>query len=612
MNPFSYSKENIKNRMFKRAAALWDIRDVDNLDPIVRLMIEALASEVFSLSGEMQDMEERLLNKLALQLTPTAFSTAMPAHGIIHAQPYEPQLLLPTTDEFHYKNPALMKKHHLKRMVFSPVTPRLLHNLRADTLIADGEVYQINSKNMKDKILRLPQRSPLFNHCLWVGLDTDAAVDNLNKVSFYFDFPYLENKERYFQLLAHTRWSINQSPLTMQPGLPLLHTEDKEGDKSFLQHYDLIEGLQKEILAHYNNRYLTVAENRPIKPGDKTLLPEELEELFDKGLKNSMSKPLLWIKILFPPHINNQVIQETFISCNAVPAANKYVQKTDRRVDTINSIIPLAKAGNEALLTVDRVSDEKGKIYLEDKAGGFHPSVNGTYALRRGGTERFSHADARLFLTRLLDLMRDESVAFTNVERDTLDENTAAMLKHINHLEHKINLKGDREDLPSYLIIDHNEKEALYVEATYWLTNGPLANGLSASEPLSYNGEAEILPTTIQFLSATRGGKDAPSMEEKKRRFRNILISRGAIYSVEDITSFCMAQYGHLIDQVNIKNGCSVGQNPGEGLVKTIDVHLKLKQALPDQEAEELSYNLLTSLKAKAPEDFNFRLFVAA
>src|SRR5690554_8125681 len=99
----------------------------------------------------------------------------------------------------------------------------------------------------------------------------------------------------------------------MQPGLPLLHTEDKEGDKSFLQHYDLIEGLQKEILAHYNNRYLTVAENRPIKPGDKTLLPEELEELFDKGLKNSMSKPLLWIKILFPPHINNQVIQETFI-----------------------------------------------------------------------------------------------------------------------------------------------------------------------------------------------------------------------------------------------------------------------------------------------------------
>lgn len=101
-------------------------------------------------------------------------------------------------------------------------------------------------------------------------------------------------------------------------------------------------------------------------------------------------------------------------------------------------------------------------------------------------------------------------------------------------------------------------------------------------------------------------------MEEKKRRFRNILISRGAIYSVEDITSFCMAQYGHLIDQVNIKNGCSVGQNPGEGLVKTIDVHLKLKQALPDHEAEELSYNLLTSLKAKAPEDFNFRLFVAA
>lgn len=131
---------------------LWDIRDVDNLDPIVKLMIESLSSEIFGLSGEMQDMEGRLLSKMAKELIPTAMATAMPAHAIIHATATVNETLVNSKTEFHYKNPAFMQKHSLKRLVFTPVVNTKLVNAKVDYFIADGDIFALNAKMMKDKV----------------------------------------------------------------------------------------------------------------------------------------------------------------------------------------------------------------------------------------------------------------------------------------------------------------------------------------------------------------------------------------------------------------------------------------------------------------------------
>ena len=48
-----FTKESIKARMFKQAATLYDIRNIDGMDPLIRLLIEALSGEIFKLSGDM-------------------------------------------------------------------------------------------------------------------------------------------------------------------------------------------------------------------------------------------------------------------------------------------------------------------------------------------------------------------------------------------------------------------------------------------------------------------------------------------------------------------------------------------------------------------------------
>jgi hypothetical protein len=93
--------------------------------------------------------------------------------------------------------------------------------------------------------------------------------------------------------------------------------------------------------------------------------------------------------------------------------------------------------------------------------------------------------------------------------------------------------------------------------------------------------------------------------------FKNTLISKGSIYSSEDISSYCLAQYGHLITKVEVKKGYDVGSGPNEGLISTIDVFIILKPHTDLDEQNEIRYNLISGLKYNAPDDFNFRLFFA-
>ena len=73
-----FTKESIKARMFKQAATLYDIRNIDGIDPLIRLLIEALSGEIFKLSGDMHAIESRLLEKVASALTPHTALVANP------------------------------------------------------------------------------------------------------------------------------------------------------------------------------------------------------------------------------------------------------------------------------------------------------------------------------------------------------------------------------------------------------------------------------------------------------------------------------------------------------------------------------------------------------
>ena len=58
------SKEVIRNRMLKHALNYWNIKNTEDLDPIVKLILEALSAELYNLGNDIKDTEVRLLEKI--------------------------------------------------------------------------------------------------------------------------------------------------------------------------------------------------------------------------------------------------------------------------------------------------------------------------------------------------------------------------------------------------------------------------------------------------------------------------------------------------------------------------------------------------------------------
>src|SRR4030095_6120238 len=94
------SREVIKNRMLKHALNNWNLKNTDDMDPAVKLIMEALALEIHNLGNEIEDTQSRILEKIANLLSPDFLTAPNPAHGIVRVAPVEPEEVLTTATTF--------------------------------------------------------------------------------------------------------------------------------------------------------------------------------------------------------------------------------------------------------------------------------------------------------------------------------------------------------------------------------------------------------------------------------------------------------------------------------------------------------------------------------
>ena len=79
----SESKEEIKDRMIRTALDYWNIKKVENLDPLVRLLIEALAIQLHDISDEIADIEVRAMKRMSEVLLPEVLTVVHPSHAVV-------------------------------------------------------------------------------------------------------------------------------------------------------------------------------------------------------------------------------------------------------------------------------------------------------------------------------------------------------------------------------------------------------------------------------------------------------------------------------------------------------------------------------------------------
>ncbi|MBL0341125.1 MAG: type VI secretion system baseplate subunit TssF [Bacteroidetes bacterium] len=185
------STEQIRNRMIKNAAKVWgvEIEDIEStFDPLVTMLIEACSYELNKINREMMSSRTRIMNRLAQTLSPETLIGAQPAHTIIQARSIEMECTINRDDQFStvikQHSVDVDKKEITKEIYFSPLKNYKLFDAQIKYSISGNKVYEYKNGVIKQSIAE-DVRSSLNSHTLWLGLDINTKIQQLDEFVFF-------------------------------------------------------------------------------------------------------------------------------------------------------------------------------------------------------------------------------------------------------------------------------------------------------------------------------------------------------------------------------------------------------------------------------------------
>ncbi|MGL5228875.1 MAG: hypothetical protein ACRC77_11895 [Bacteroidales bacterium] len=600
------TREGIKRRMLKRIARMWDIEQPEHLDPIVVLLTEAMSEEIFILSGEVSDIDDRLLSKLSAALTPVHYLTARPSHAIMRAYPTEPTFCIDNDALFAYRESKTLRKYNVSRIDFTPVTPYRLIKGRIKYLNICGQMYEY-SDDFRRSSMGYPIRfdtEPL-NNVIWIGVDCQNDVDTLDYLSLYFDFLNINEKYSFLKLLSKAKWSVNSEDITVEYGIK---TDDKP-QRNMPYYENTVDFIISDIRALYDVHYVTLRS----QSDGKLTFPKELEGLYERGYEDQFTTPLFWIKIEFPSSFTKEILDDIRVGMNMFPIANISKKSLSQSMTNFPLFMSLETDKNEAFMDISSVSDSSGKVYkpvyTENNRG--LDTEFGYYALRRAGVERYSSTnDSFSAMARLIDILRDRTLFSHSRAEDDFNRLVAEANQAINSIAGALYETVETHQVKSYILVDKsNQGESLFVN--YFVTNGAVINQFKPLTALESNLGSAIDDSQTAFVTAMRSGENDPTTERIRDKHRYMLTSKDRVITRQDIANYCRAEYGNYIDILDIKPGYRVSKEPKCGIQKTIDIHIKMKSgSIVADEVESFKSDLLCKLESRSPDSFNYQLFV--
>ena len=568
--------------MLKHALNYWNIRNTDELDPVVKLILEALSSELFNIEHEIKDVQVRILEKIAGLLTPDFLTSPNPAHAMLYAEPLSASELLETTASFAAQHKFSSRHNDVLdtslECSFGPVAPVRIFDVQVSLMATGGNLYQLESISNKQLLAQAARSKPVDYNTLWLGLKVNPLLESLDNLFFFFDWKNMEPAiaGQLYELLPLVKWHLNDKPLQTVPGLAYFQ-EPSSADayQAIFANYDLLPQVERDIRQYYDQMFVTLTGRHPESPATaKKPYPEAFNSWFTGNELQQLTEPLVWLKLVFPPRkTERDFLNDVYVYPNAFPVMNRKLNDLKYRLKGGSNIIPLKTDQLDQFLSVKSLTDEIHEYHPVPHRISEGEAV-GTYALRYGGVERFDSRNAREMIGYLMELLRSESAAFAAYGYDFI----ATLLKEMNQ---RIALMEQRTqgyinnavEVPSYIIVKPLEgRDMMFAE--YWTTLAEAANGLRAGTKLQALKSNKLKQNSISLLTSSMGGKNRLKPEERLSAFRYGITSRDRIVTKEDIRNFCFYDQGSRIRQVYVEKGIEVSANPQESFKKTIDVIL--------------------------------------
>lgn len=615
--PFD-TTDTIKRRMLRNASRIWgysDIQDINSFDPVLGLMIGAFAEELHNISVEIDKADARIVHRLLELIFNKNIFTHFPAHGVAIAKSLLPRIELNELYQFYYSkevHDAEDKEGNVikKNIYFSPACDCTLFDGKVRYLFADRYLYEIDGL-FKEIIAETNSKRTNGNTKLLVGLELNNQIEILDGLSLFFSFKNIQKGDHFYNALHAAKWRINGKDVIFKQGLDSAQYNSYDSLRVLLEkNNDISFKTCKFINDFYSKKFMTIAgENHRREIFMCNEIPAILKECFVNQPLKSNNEDILWVEIDFLQPVLSDEISDLTISMNSFPVVNRQLNEFTHSVVKGANVIPLYT--DDLFFDVRRVTDSKNLVYMPRTSIESSEVDSHTYYIRQGGVARFDSRDARQTIKDLINLIREESNAFSVNGTDLISYELKQLDQILTRLQNRLNVSNIGQDLNSYLIVDSNAAfDKIHVQ--FWSVVGEKANGIRPGSKLKISNGPEIDEQSLFLVMQTFGGRQKLSNEDKLNTLRRSLLSKNRIVTVEDIKAACFELVGKDLKGIKVKKGITLENIQGKGMCRTLDIYLYLKEEnhLTKEEIWHVTETLKIKLQSESVNLLPYRIFV--
>ncbi|WKX76152.1 hypothetical protein [Zobellia laminariae] len=176
------TKEEIKDRLIRRAAEDWGVDDMEieySFDPIVGILFDACAHEFERISDTIKTSRTKVTERLVDLLTPEISVTAKPAHAIMHALPIDDKMVINERSQFfHRKRMPLFRdsgKEDFKDFFFCPSGEFTLNNCELNYIAYPDKIVSYHNHRTTPWLKSSDFEGSTENSSIYMGIKPALA-----------------------------------------------------------------------------------------------------------------------------------------------------------------------------------------------------------------------------------------------------------------------------------------------------------------------------------------------------------------------------------------------------------------------------------------------------
>lgn len=580
-------REQIKDRMLKTAARLWEVPEGEienNFDPLIMLLLETCAGELEQIGSGINASQNRLLDRLAELILPEAMINAQPASCIMHVTPAEPMAMLDDMIRF-YTTQRIQQAGtaaYTQDFYFTPVGQFKLLKAGMSYMKAGNKYYRYTGNGQKELI----HDSGHGGHSneIWFALSTDKALTSLKGLQFFFDLKGHSEAHALYNSLRNARAWVNGQEITLGKGYYNGSQFDLNLEEALSEGYDYNRKIHRKVAGIYENRFVHLPQDVSAKAATT---PDEWLSLPEKTLQAIVAEGTVFIKIELGRLFQQETLDRLFCSTNAFPAVNRTLNAINYRTDTWVNIIPMQIEGN--FLDLHSITGSSGGQYRINISADTQQVEEGEAIVRSSGVGKTNSREVREIIGSLMEAIRDESAYFSRMSNEFVLARLREITRILARLEDQMKVARDKKETMHYLLL-RPKTSGESVTVNFWTTHGTNAHTVKAGTMLTAFNHTISPSKGAYILTNVTGGKSSVTDAEKKFILKRQLSSGGKVISAEDVKLLSFQLFGDKLKNIQVKKGVQPGNSIHEGFQRSIDIFLTLAPPQTDAAKDEVAY----------------------